>query len=113
MPTPIASAALSDLAGVAHGFFTRTGGVSQGIYASLNCGLGSQDERTAVQENRARVAARLGARDLHSVYQVHGTTALVVGPSGLSGDRPRADALVTAMPGVAVGVLAADCAPVL
>jgi YfiH family protein len=112
MLKPALSDELSTLPGLAHGYFTRHGGVSEGVYASLNCGLGSRDSREAVRENRARVMQHLGARVVVTAYQVHGTTAVIV--DGLAaGERPRADALVTAARGVAVGVLTADCAPVL
>lgn len=114
MVQPLLARSLVDLPGVAHGFFTRKGGVSAGIYASLNCGLGSGDDPAAVRENRARVAAHLGAVDLVSAYQVHGTTALIVrGPLPAGAERPRADILVTTVRGLALGVLTADCAPVL
>ena len=113
MPNPLLAPSLTGLTGIAHGFFTRHGGVSEGIYASLNCGAGSKDDPVAVGENRARVTSYLGARDLISAYQVHGTTALVVEQPCAAGARPRADAMVTAKPGLAVGVLTADCAPVL
>lgn len=103
---------LSSLPRLAHGFFTRHGGVSEGVYASLNCGLGSKDSPEAVRENRARVMRHLGARDVVTAYQVHSTTVVIVDGSA-TGERPRADALVTATRGVAVGVLTADCAPVL
>ncbi|KAB2915778.1 MAG: peptidoglycan editing factor PgeF [Hyphomicrobiaceae bacterium] len=110
MPQPITAECLT---GVSHGFFTRHGGVSQGLYASLNCGLGSNDDAAAVRENRARVAARLGARALITAHQIHSASAVVVQDALAEADRPRADAIVTATPGIAVGVLAADCAPVL
>jgi polyphenol oxidase len=113
MPKPILAPGLSSLTGIAHGFFTRHGGVSRGIYASLNCGIGSQDEPAAVRENRSRVTSHLGARDLVSAYQVHGTAALVVSAPWPEGERPKADAMVTATPGMALGVLTADCTPVL
>jgi hypothetical protein len=114
MPQPLLADSLSGLPGIAHGFFTRRGGVSSGIYASLNCGLGSQDDAEAVRENRSRVASHLGAQDLITAYQFHGTTAFVVTEApGPAAGRPRADAVVTAIPGIAVGVLTADCAPVL
>lgn len=103
---------LQGLRGIAHGFFTRKGGVSQGVYASLNCSAGSRDNAAAVRENRVRVAAHLGAGDLISAHQVHGTTALTV-ERPWPGGRPQADALVTATRGLALGVLTADCAPVL
>ena len=112
MLQPLTLPALSDQPGVAHGFFTRHGGVSSGIYASLNCGIGSSDVPAAVGENRDRVMAHLGARALVSAYQVHGTAALVVSEPW-HGERPQADAMVTATPGIALGVLTADCAPVL
>jgi YfiH family protein len=112
MLQPFLADELADLSGIAHGFFTRRGGVSQGIYASLNCGAGSGDDAEAVRENRTRVAAHLGAADLVSAHQVHGTTALVVEGPWPAG-RPQADAMVTATRGVALGVLTADCAPVL
>lgn len=102
------------LRGVRHGFFTREGGVSKGIYASLNCGVGSSDDRAAVLENRGRVAAEMGvaADRLLFVHQVHSATAVPVqGP--WEGGPPDADAMVTATPGVALAALAADCAPAL
>lgn len=106
---PVASPLLRP---VAHGFFTREGGVSTGLYASLNGGQGSRDDPAAVAENRARIARHLGAAHLVSVHQVHGTTAVeATGP--WQGARPRADAMVTATPGIALAVLTADCAPVL
>ena len=102
------------LEGVHHGFFTRQGGVSQGTYASLNAGPGSSDDPAAIAENRARVAAHLGARAdrLLTAAQVHSPDALIV-EVPFEGERPEADALVTATPGLAIGVLTADCAPVL
>jgi YfiH family protein len=100
------------LRGVAHGFFTREGGASQGIYESLNGGPGSGDAPGAVAENRRRIAERLGAARLVSLHQVHGRDVVrVTEPWG--GDRPRGDAMVTDRPGIALGVLTADCAPVL
>ncbi|WP_018699427.1 peptidoglycan editing factor PgeF [Amorphus coralli] len=100
---------------IRHGFFTREGGVSDGIYASLNVGFGSKDEQTAVAENRKRVADRLGvaADRLVTPYQIHSPTALTVDGPWPDGERPRGDAVVTATPGVAVGVATADCGPVL
>jgi len=100
---------------IPHGFFTRDGGVSTGIYASLNCGFGSADERDAVAENRARVAATLGRHDsdLVTVHQVHGTEVAQVTTPWQPVDAPKADGLVTNRPGIVLGVLAADCAPVL
>jgi hypothetical protein len=104
---------LESLSGVAHAFFTRDGGVSQGLYASLNGGLGSADAREAVLANRQRMAARLGVAHLVSVHQVHSPDVAVVEGPWPGDERPRADAMVTATPGVALGVLTADCGPVL
>ena len=97
--------------GIAHGFFGRSGGVSTGLYDSLNCGPGSSDDPADVAENRRRVAAALspGAR-LISLSQIHSATVHTV--SGRE-DRPEGDGMVTATPGVALGILTADCAPVL
>jgi YfiH family protein len=107
--------ALAGVSHVRHGFFTRQGGVSQGMYASLNCGLGSGDLPHRVEENRARVAARLGYRatDLVTCYQVHSPCVLPVERSLADGERPTGDGMVTRMPGVVLGILTADCAPVL
>ena len=113
MLEPITAPCLDGPAGIAHGFFTRRGGVSQGIYASLNCGLGSRDAAAAVRENRARVATHLQAESLLTAYQIHSPTAVVVTQAWADGQWPQADALVTATRDIAVGVLAADCAPVL
>ncbi|HRP78753.1 MAG TPA: peptidoglycan editing factor PgeF [Aquamicrobium sp.] len=115
-PDPIRSPALEKLApqGVRHGFFTRAGGVSEGIYRGLNAGLGSGDARDRVAENRARIAASLGVvpGNLLSLYQIHSAKALTV-RAAFDGERPQADALVTDRPGLALGVLSADCGPVL
>ncbi len=102
-------------AGVAHGFFLRTGGVSEGIYASLNCGRGSADGKDRVEENRARVAARLGAEPgrLTGPKQAHTARALIVTTPWKPGEAPEADAVVTNVRGLAVCVLTADCAPIL
>jgi YfiH family protein len=113
MPKPLLDPGLANQTGIAHGYFTRHGGVSSGIYASLNCGIGSRDDPAAVRENRGRVTSHLGAGDLTSAYQVHGTAALVVSQPWPLDARPKADAMVTATPGMALGVLTADCAPVL
>jgi YfiH family protein len=112
MPRPLTADSLC-LPGVAHGFFTRHGGVSLGGYASLNCGLGSKDDPAAVRDNRARVAAFLTVRDLMTAHQVHSATAVVASHAWSLEERPRADAIVTATRGLAVAVLTADCAPVL
>ena len=102
------------LASVAHGFFTRRGGVSTGLYASLNCGPGSRDEAEAVAANRARVAAAMGVAParLLTLHQVH-SARVVIAEGPWTGPRPEADALVTRDPDLAVAALAADCAPVL
>lgn len=113
MVQPLLADELAGLTGIAHGFFTRQGGVSQGIYAGLNCGAGSRDDPASVRENRARVARHLGASALVSAHQVHGTTVLIVGEPWPADRRPQADALVTVTRGLALGVLTADCAPVL
>ena len=98
-----------------HGFFTRRGGVSMGPYASLNCALAGQDSREAILENRARAARALGADPAHLVglTQVHGIEVTRVEAPWLPGHGPRADAAVTDRPGVAIGIVTADCAPVL
>jgi polyphenol oxidase len=113
MLKPLSADYLAGLPGIAHGFFTRHGGVSKGGYASLNCGLGSMDDPGAVRDNRARVAAFLTARDLVTAHQVHSATAVIAEHGWSSAERPRVDAIVTATRGLAVGVLSADCAPVL
>jgi YfiH family protein len=114
-PAPLRSPALDSVAssGVRHGFFTRHGGVSGGLYRGLNVGLGSKDEQAAVLENRARVAAHLGVapQRLCTPHQVHSPHAVVVTKPWM--ERPQADAVVTDRPGLALGVLAADCGPVL
>jgi YfiH family protein len=109
---PVLTSPLLDLPGVRHAFFTRQGGVSEGIYASLNVGAGSRDDPAAVHENRRRCAAHFGEGVLVTAYQVHSATAVVAdGP--WPGDPPQADGVVTAATGVICGALAADCAPVL
>ncbi|MGH6966630.1 MAG: peptidoglycan editing factor PgeF [Phenylobacterium sp.] len=109
---PVITSPLLDVAGVRHAFFTRQGGVSKGIYESLNVGLGSNDEPDAVRENRRRAAAHFGADEIVTAYQVHSATALVADGAWPAGP-PQADAVVSATPGVVCGALAADCAPVL
>lgn len=100
---------------VRHAFFTRQGGVSEGIYESLNAGLGSDDDVAAVTENRRRIAAHfdLPGEALNTVYQVHGRNAVQVEGPWLDDSPPQADAMVTNRPGVVLGILTADCAPVL
>ncbi len=108
------AATLADLPGIAHGFFGREGGISTGLYASLNCGPGSGDDKAAVAENRARAAAVLGqdAR-LVSLAQIHSPYVHVVEPGWDTARHPEGDGLVTSTPGLALGILTADCAPVL
>ena len=98
---------------IAHGFFSRTGGVSEGIFAGLNCGPGSSDERAAVSENRRRVAEALSpGATLLTLYQIHSAEVVTV-TAPWDADRPQADAMVTDRPNLALGILTADCAPVL
>jgi YfiH family protein len=99
--------------GAPHGFLTRNGGVSEGPYASLNCSLSGGDDRALVLENRSRAAAAAGARALVGCTQVHGAEVAVVDAVWETGQGPRADAMVTRLPGVGLGVITADCAPVL
>ena len=98
-----------------HGFFTRRGGVSEGPYAALNAGLKSGDAPDRVRENRARAASALGAEPdrLVGVHQVHGAEVIHVTEPWRPGEGPRADAMVTDRPGLALGIITADCAPVL
>ncbi|HSV04713.1 MAG TPA: peptidoglycan editing factor PgeF [Phenylobacterium sp.] len=109
---PVITSPLLDLPGVRHGFFTRRGGVSTGIYESLNVGAGSHDDPDAVAENRRRVAAHFGSAELVAGYQVHSAAALVADGPWPAGP-PQADAVVSATSGVVCAALAADCAPVL
>jgi YfiH family protein len=106
---------LARLAGISHGFFTRGGGVSEGVYATLNGGTGSDDAPDKVAENRARMAAALGVAPdrLLTAYQVHSPDVVVAERPWTREDRPRADAIVTRTPGLAVGVSTADCGPLL
>ncbi|WP_428977540.1 peptidoglycan editing factor PgeF [Oricola cellulosilytica] len=112
---PISSEMLTGIEGVAHGFFTRNGGVSSGIYSGLNVGYGSSDDRDSVAENRARVAAHLGfpGVTLSTPHQVHSADVVAIGEPIDTTNRPKVDAVVTATPGLIVGVLTADCGPVL
>jgi len=106
---------LSALPGIRHAFFTRAGGVSEGIYESMNGGLGSEDQPAKVAENRARMAAALGVKpeNFLSVYQIHSPNVVVADAPWPTADRPRADAIVTRTPGLAIGIGTADCGPVL
>lgn len=115
MLTPFEADNLSILPGIRHGFFSRQGGLSRGIYASLNCGQGSADDRVAVIENRARVARHLGgfAEEVQSIHQVHSASAVIVDKLTPRDELPKADALVTKTRGLVVGILTADCGPLL
>ena len=118
MPNLTPLAAGSGKHAVKHGFFGRQGGVSQGVFDSLNCGYGSGDEAASVRENRRRVAANFGLAgdDLLTVYQYHSSDIAVISGENKwqSPDQAaKADGMVTKMPGVALGILTADCAPVL
>ena len=110
---PVITSPLLDQPGVRHAFFTRQGGVSEGIYASLNQGLGSRDDPGRVLQNRRRAAAHFGLEpaQLLTAYQVHSPDAVVA--DGPWTEQPHADGVVTATPGLICGALAADCAPVL
>jgi len=103
------------LTGIRHAFFTRAGGVSGGVYASLNGGTGSKDDTAHVAENRARMAAALGAepRRFLTLYQVHSPEVVVAETPWPAQERPRADAIVTRMRSLAIGVTTADCGPIL
>jgi hypothetical protein len=111
----LASPLLSAIPGLRHAFFTREGGVSDGIYGSLNGGLGSNDDPDRVRENRRRMAAEMDVAPEHflSVYQIHSPDAVVTSGPWQSASRPRADAMVTRTEGLALGVTAADCGPIL
>ncbi|MCC7345839.1 MAG: peptidoglycan editing factor PgeF [Variibacter sp.] len=106
---------LDTLPGIRHAFFTRSGGVSEGLYRGLNGGLGSQDAADAVRENRARMAQALGVAPERFVtcYQVHSPRVIVAETPWAREDAPQADAVVTRVPGLAVGATTADCGPVL
>ena len=106
---------LSALEGIRHAFFTREGGVSDGVYASLNGGIGSNDKPDNVWENRARMAAALSVAPERFVttYQVHSPEVVTVETPWPLSERPRADAMVTRTPGIALGISTADCGPVL
>jgi YfiH family protein len=114
VPT-ITSPALTALSGIRHAFFTREGGMSGGIYASLNGGRGSNDDPAAVVENRRRMTAALGVADgqLATPHQIHSADVLVATQPWASGEAPKADAVVTTQRGLAVGIATADCGPIL
>lgn len=116
-PDPITSDVLAERSAdtaIRHGFFTRQGGVSEGIYQGLNVGLGSSDDPARVEENRTRVCNWFGqpAVNLVTPHQVH-SADVIIADAPLVGDRPKADAVVSATPGIVVGILTADCGPVL
>ncbi|MFB6415036.1 MULTISPECIES: peptidoglycan editing factor PgeF [Bradyrhizobium] len=111
----LVSPLLSAVPGLRHAFFTREGGVSGGIYAALNGGLGSSDDQALVAENRRRMAEHVGVAPERflSLHQIHSPDVLVAEAPWPSGPRPKGDALVTKTPGIALGVSTADCGPVL
>ncbi len=111
----ITAKALTDGAGVRHGFLSRRGGVSEGLFQSLNCGLGSGDAADKVAANRARALQRLGCAgaSLVTAFQCHSADVVAVTEPWQPGRAPRADGLVTDRPGVVLGILTADCAPIL
>jgi len=116
MPLPVIEAyTLADAKVSRHAFFTREGGVSGGLYQSLNCGYGSDDKQANVTENRRRICSTLDlpAVALVTPYQIHGTNVVVVKEPWSHDVAPKADGLVTNIPGLALGILTADCAPVL
>jgi len=111
----VGSPLLSAIPGLRHAFFTRDGGVSGGIYASLNGGLGSRDDAAHVAENRRRMAEQLGVEPKHflSVHQTHSPDVIVATGPWPGPSRPMADAIVTRTEGLAIGASAADCGPIL
>ena len=111
----LASPLLSAVPGLRHAFFTREGGVSDGIYASLNGGIGSNDDPVHVAENRRRMAEQMGVTSEHflTLFQIHSPDVVVASAPWDSAARPRADAIVTRTEGLAIGVTAADCGPIL
>jgi YfiH family protein len=115
-PAPLLAPSLDALtsSGIRHGFFTRTGGVSDGIFSGLNVGMGSSDQREHVSENRRRVAEWLGVptEKLATLHQVHSAETVLANDAQFS-QRPKADAVVTDRPGIAIGILTADCGPIL
>jgi len=111
----ITASSLSGLTGIRHAFFTRDGGVSSGIYATLNAGIASKDDAAHVTENRARMAKTLGVapENFVTAYQIHSPDVVIAEKPWDASTRPRADAIVTRVPGLAIGVSTADCGPVL
>ncbi len=115
LPTPLYSDVFKELEpGIRHGFFTRLGGVSNGVYHALNVGLGSDDDKQSIEANRALVCEALGGAEgqLATVHQHH-SADVVVAEQAWAGERPKADALVTKTPGLVIGILTADCGPIL
>src|SRR5262249_46409071 len=114
-PPALTHGLLDVVPGLRHGFFTREGGVSFGIYKSLNCGVGSRDDRALVFKNRSRAMAVLGVQPgrLATPSQAHSATAVVVDTVWPTGQGPQADAVVTGRRGIALGVSTADCGPIL
>ncbi|GER06273.1 laccase domain protein [Iodidimonas muriae] len=112
-PPCATSSLLSACDGLEHGFFGRRGGVSSGPYESLNAGRGSDDDGAAVLENRRRICATVGGAALATPYQIHSAIAHYAGADFDSANPPRCDALVTDQPGLVVGIVTSDCAPVL
>lgn len=115
LPLPALNASNLDLPGIRHAFFTREGGVSEGVYGSLNGGVGSKDEPARVAQNRARMAARIGVAPerLLVPFQIHSADALTVSEPWAPDDRPRCDGLVTREAALALGVTGADCGMLL
>jgi YfiH family protein len=113
--TMLHATSLASLPGIRHAFFTRQGGVSDGVYESLNGGVGSRDAAERVAENRARMATALGVTpdNFLTAYQIHSPDVVTVEQPWEPDARPRADALVTRTPGIAIGVSTADCGPIL
>ncbi|WP_291863285.1 peptidoglycan editing factor PgeF [Bradyrhizobium sp.] len=106
---------LSAVPGLRHAFFTREGGVSGGIYGSLNGGVGSNDDPAHVEENRRRMAEQLGVSPAHflTLWQTHSPDVVEASAPWQGASRPRADAIVTRTEGLAIGATAADCGPIL
>jgi YfiH family protein len=111
----LGSPLLSAIPGLRHAFFDREGGVSDGIYQSLNGGMGSQDDASHVAENRRRMAAQIGVEPRHflTAFQIHSPDVAVATAPWDTASRPRVDAIVTSTAGLAIGVTAADCGPIL
>jgi len=111
----IKSEALEKAGGIRHGFFTRQGGNSRGVYASLNCGYGSDDDSSIVRSNRAWAMHKIGSHEhsLVTAYQTHSANVAVITEVGSPEAAPKVDGMVSQVPGVTLGILTADCAPVL